>query len=96
MIHTITKGLAFCGLCALFAGAASAQGDFHPHNSMHTGAYHHGSMHRAHHAIRQQKEAYAHAVAQGHYRAAEKAHLRAMAIRHHVRAHREMHREHGV
>ncbi len=46
-----------------------------------------------------QKAAYARAVAHGNYAAAERAHLRAKAIRHHVRArremHREMHRDHG-
>ena len=93
MTNPMTKGLALCGLCALFASvgsAASAQGDFHQ------GDFHHGPMHHARRAIMRQKMAYGRAVAGGHYRAAERAHMRAMAIRHHVRARRrEMHMDHG-
>ena len=88
---SITKGLALCGLCALFAGAgaaASAQAPDMP------GGFHHGPMHHARRAILRQKADYARAVASGHYGAAERAHLRAKAIRQHVRARREMH--HGM
>lgn len=80
------KGLALCGLCAVLASAgnaATAQGYHH-------GPMHHGPMRHARHAILRQKAAYAHAVANGHYKAAERAHLRASAIRHHVRAHQGM------
>ena len=89
MTISMTKGLALCGLCALFAGAgnaASAQSAYH---------YGHGPMHHARPAIIRQKAAYARAVAHGNYRAAERAHLRAKAIRHHVRARRDMHMDHG-
>ena len=93
MTTSITKCVALGGLCVLFASvgsAASAQGDFH-HGPMHP-----GSMHHARHAILRQKMAYSRAVAHGNYRAAERAHLKASEIRHHVRAHRnEMHRDHG-
>ena len=87
MTISMTKGLALCGLCALLAGAgsaASAQGDYHGDN-------HHG--HHARRAIMRQKADYARAVAHGNYRAAERAHLRARAIRHHVRARRDMHQD---
>jgi hypothetical protein len=90
MTISITKSLALGGLCALMAGlgsAASAQG-YGDH-----GPYHHGPMHHARAAVLRQKAAYAHDVATGHYGAAERAHLRAQSIRHHIRAHRMM--EHG-
>ena len=87
-----TKGLALCGVCALLAGlgtAASAQdygdGGPGPH-----APYHHGPMHHARMAVQRQKAQYARDVAAGHYGAAERAHLRAQAIRRHVRAHRMM------
>lgn len=90
MTISMMKGLALCGLCALFAGvgsAASAQGDFH---------HGHGHMRHARRAIMRQKMAYGRAVASGHYRAAERAHMRARAIRHHIRARRQERREnHG-
>lgn len=82
---SLTKTLALGGLCALFAGAAgaaSAQGYGGP-------GMHHGPMHARRH-IQHLKAAYARDVAHGHYGAAEQAHLRARAIRQHVRAHREM------
>ena len=92
MMISITKGLALCGLCALLAGAASAQAPDMP------GGFHHGPMHHARRAILRQKADYARDVASGHYGAAERAHLRAKAIRQHVRARHEMHREmhHGM
>ena len=89
MTISTMKGLALCGLCALLAaggGVASAQDD-------HPGAGHH--HHHARRAILRQKAAYARAVANGHYGAAERAHLRARAIRHHVRARREMREDQG-
>ena len=82
MTLSIAKGLALCGVCALLAGlgtAASAQG-YGDH-----GPDHHGPMHHARQAVLRQKADYARAVAGGHYGAAERAHLRAQAIRHHVR-----------
>ncbi|MBV9849280.1 MAG: hypothetical protein JO250_06295 [Armatimonadetes bacterium] len=88
----MTKGLVLGGLCALLAGAGSAafaQGEYH-HD------FHHGHMHRARRAIMRQKADYARAVANGHYGAAERAHLRARAIRHHIRARREMRRDQGM
>lgn len=84
MINLMMKGLALCGMAVLLAGAASAQGDNH-FGGMHPG------MHPARHAIMRQKAAYARAVAHGNYAAAERDHLRARAIRQHVRARREMH-----
>ena len=97
MTLSITKGLALCGVCALLAGlgtAASAQGyGYGDHGPYHHSPYQHGPMHHARMAVLRQKAAYAHDVATGHYGAAERAHLRAMAIRHHIRAHRMM--EHG-
>ncbi len=98
MTLVITKGLALCGVCALLAGlgtAASAQGGYGyggPGPYQH-GPYHHGPMHHARQAVLRQKAAYAHDVATGHYGAAERAHLRAMAIRHHIRARRMMERD---
>ena len=106
MTISMTKGLALCGLCALMAGAgtaASAQGDYQ-RGGYHQGDQRqgdfrhddargdgdHGPRHHARQAIMRQKMAYGRAVAHGNYRAAERAHLRARAIRHHVRAHREM------
>ena len=86
MINSMIKGIALCGLTVLLAGAASAQGYDH---------FGHPGMHPARHAIMRQKAAYARAVAHGNYGAAERAHLRAKAIRHHVRAHREMRMDHG-
>jgi hypothetical protein len=80
MNFSMMKGLALCGLCTLFASvgsAASAQADFH-HSRV--------PVHHARPAIMRQKAAYARAVAKGHYKAAQRAHLKAMAIRHHVRA----------
>ncbi len=97
---SITNILALGGLCALLAGsagAASAQAYGGP--GMHPGA-----MHARRH-IQGLKAAYAHDVATGHYRAAQRAHLKARAIRQHVRAHREMmhsdmhrdmHHDHGM
>ena len=88
MTVSMTKCLALGGLCALLATAgsvASAQGP-----------YPGGHMHRARHAIMRQKAAYARAVAHGNYGAAERAHLRARAIRHHVRARRAMRRDNGM
>ena len=91
-MNSIFKGLAVGGLTLLVAGAASAQD------------YDHAGMHRpARHAIMRQKADYARAVAHGNYGAAERAHLRARAIRQHVRArrdmhmdmHRDMHMDHG-
>lgn len=92
---TILKSVALCGVCALFAGiggAASAQGDYGH------GGYgdHHGPMHHPRQAVLRQKAIYARAVAHGHYAAAERAHLRASAIRHHVRAHRAMEQGDGM
>lgn len=97
---SVTKILALGGLCTLFAGgagAASAQGYGTP-------VMHHGTVHARRH-IQRLKAAYAHDVANGHYGAAQRAHLQARAIRQHVRTHREMmhadrghrdmHRSHG-
>lgn len=95
MTLSITKGLALCGVCALLAGlgtAASAQG--YGGDGDH-GPYHHGPMHHARMAVLRQKAAYAHDVATGHYGAAARAHLRAQAIRHHVRTHRMMEHDNG-
>ncbi len=95
MTLSAAKGLALCGLCALFTGlgtTASAQGDYGYGDH---GAYHHGPMHHARQAVLRQKAAYAHDVAMGHYGAAEHAHLRAQAIRHHVRARRAMEQDNG-
>ncbi len=82
MTLAIAKGLALCGVCALLAGlgtAASAQGYGY-------GAYRpHHPIRRAHRAILRQKAAYAHDVRTGHYGAAERAHLRAAALRHRIR-----------
>ncbi len=92
MTLSITKSLALAGVGLLLAGlgsAASAQG----YGDGDHGPYHHGPMHHARVAVLRQKAAYAHAVATGHYGAAERAHLRAQAIRHHVRVRRMM--EHG-
>lgn len=86
MINSMMKGLALCGMAVLVAGAASAQGDDH-----FGGPGMHPGMHPARHAIMRQKAAYARAVAHGNYAAAERDHLRARAIRQHVRARREMH-----
>ncbi len=89
-MSSMIKGLALCGLTVLLAGAASAQGYDH---------YGHPGMHPARRAVMHQKAAYARAVAHGNYAAAERAHLRAKAIRHHVRVrhemHRDMHMDHG-
>lgn len=91
MINPIMKGLALCGMTVLLAGAAFAQGDGH-----FGGPGMHPGMHPARHAIMRQKADYARAVAHGNYSAAERAHLRARAIRQHVRARREMHQDmHG-
>ena len=91
MMISMMKGVALCGLTVLLAGAASAQGDDH-----FGGPGMHPGMHPARHAIMRQKADYARAVAHGNYGAAERAHLRAKAIRHHVRVRREMHHEmHG-
>lgn len=84
VINSMLKSLALCGLTVLLAGTASAQGDDH---------FGHPGMHPARHAIMRQKAAYARAVAHGNYGAAERAHLRAKAIRHHVRTRREMHHD---
>ena len=92
---SITKTIALGGLCALLAGAvgaASAQDYGAP-------GMHHGAMHPRRH-IQRLKAAYARDVASGHYGAAEKAHLRARAIRQHARArrdmrHQDMHHDHG-
>ena len=95
MTLAATKGLALCGVCALLAGlgtAASAQGGYGDGGP---GPYHHGPMHHARQAVQRQKADYARAVASGHYGAAERAHLRAQAIRHHVRARRMMHQDNG-
>ena len=92
MILLTPKSLALAGLCATLAGlgsAASAQGGYGDH-----GPYHHGPMHHARVAVLRQKAAYAHDVATGHYGAAERAHLRAQAIRHHVRTRRMMDQGH--
>ncbi len=94
MTLAIAKGLTLCGVCALLAGlgtAASAQGYGYGDH----GPYHHGPMHHARVAVLRQKAAYAHDVATGHYGAAERAHLRAQAIRHHVRARRMMDQGNG-
>ena len=91
MTLSITQGLALCGVCTLLAGlgtAASAQGGYGD-----GGPYHHGPMHHARQAVQRQKADYARAVASGHYGAAERAHLRAQAIRRHVRARRAMHQD---
>ncbi len=86
VINPMMKGLALCGMAVLLAGAASAQGNDH-FGGMHPG------MHPARHAIMRQKAAYARAVAHGNYAQAERDHLRAKAIRQHVRARREMHQD---
>ena len=100
MTLSFTKSLALAGVGLLLAGlgsAASAQGYGYGDH----GPYHHGPMHHARVAVLRQKAAYAHDVATGHYGAAERAHLRAQAIRHHVRVRRMMdqgygyHHDHG-
>ena len=87
----MTKGLVLGGLCAALAGMGSSafaqgMGDHHD--------FHHG--HHARRAIMRQKARYARAVAHGNYAAAERAHLRARAIRHHIRARREMREDQGM
>ena len=85
---SILKGVALCGLSLLLAGvgsAASAQTYRHARPSYQSRQ----SRERA--AILRQKAAYARAVANGRYRAAERAHLRASAIRQHVRTQRQTH-----
>ena len=88
MINSMMKGLALCGMAVFVAGAASAQGD-----GQFGGPGMHPGMHRARHAVMRQKAAYARAVAHGNYAAAERDHLRAKAIRQHIRARREMHQD---
>ena len=82
---SITKTLALGGLCALLAGAAGAASA----QEYNASGMHHRPMHARRH-IQHLKAAYARDVASGHYGAAQKAHLKARAIRMHVRAHREM------
>ena len=97
MTLSITKGLALCGVCTLLAGlgtAAFAQGGYGGGYG-NGGPHHHGPMHHARQAVLRQKADYARDVASGHYGAAERAHLRAQAIRHHVRARRMMHQDNG-
>ena len=84
MIPALAKSLALCGLSLLLAGAASAQ--------TYSRTYHHPAPHSAR-AIQRQKAIYARAVAHGNYARAERAHLRAKAIRHHTRTRRAMHRD---
>ena len=85
---SIVKGLALCGLSLMLAGlgsAASAQSYRHSPSQ--------STRARERAAILRQKAAYARAVANGRYRAAERAHKRASAIRHHVRAQRTIHND---
>ncbi len=89
------KGAALCGLSLMLAGiggAASAQ-TYHHGQTYHHTPYH---AHRAHEraAIMRQKAKYARAVSHGHPGAAERAHLRASEIRHHIRTQRTMHMDH--
>ncbi len=98
MTVSITKGLVLCGLCALFASAgsvASAQDGYGTHHDgygyhQNGDGDHHGPMHHSRQAIMRAKMAYGRAVAHGNYQAARRAHLRARAIRHHMRARRMM------
>ncbi len=99
---SITKALAVGGLFALFAGVAgiaTAQGNGTPgmhqdHMAMHHSymTTHHGYMatHHPRRHIKRLQAAYARDIASGHRKAAERAHLKARAVRQHVRTHREM------
>ncbi len=83
---SIFKGLALCGLSLVLAGtgsAASAQSYRHSPDQTHR------STERA--AIQRQKAAYTRAVANGRYRAAERAHKRASEIRRDIRTQRQTH-----
>lgn len=83
---SIFKGLALCGLSLMLAGigsAASAQSYRHSPNP--------SNRARERAAIQRQKADYARAVANGRYRAAERAHKRASAIRRHIRTQRQTH-----
>jgi hypothetical protein len=84
----LAKVLAFGGLCALFAGvsgAANAQG--YEHRDMHHG-HARVAVHRAHKRLQRLHKVYAHDINNGNRAAARRAHLRAVAIRERLRAHR--------
>ena len=93
MTIPLIKGLALAGLCAVLASAgsaASAQG----FSDGYGGPMHH-HHHHARYAIMRQKAAYYHAVEHGNYAAAERAHMRARMIRHHIRARHVLYGDHG-
>lgn len=83
MTNVLPKAAALGGLCALLLGAtggAIAQG------------YHH-DWHHPHHAVRARRHlkvlhaVYAHEIKSGHPEAAMRAHMKAKAIRAHIRNH---------
>ncbi len=97
MTTLMKKSLALGGLFFLLAGAAGAADAQGAYNGspmmMHHGPMMHDGMMMHRHpgmGIRRAKYRYAEAVAHGNYAAAERAHMRAMMIRHHIRARREM------